>query len=162
MLQLDRTPRRLCSPSSIEAVGLERTLIVLSADPRHARDAGSHDRSRAPRVGPPVIPRDVVGSRRGRPRESRFRRSRGAVRSFFRPYLYLEREAIEAAGSDPDEVEQAIAAALTDMDGIALAVARSALPTLQETELVGRVRRNAPPLPVRRHLRGTGALLVPV
>jgi hypothetical protein len=66
-----------------------------------------------------------------------------AVRFFFRPYLYLEREKIRASGADPDEVEQVVAAALTDMDGIALAVARSALPTLADTDLIARVRRNA-------------------
>jgi hypothetical protein len=68
-----------------------------------------------------------------------------AVRFFFRPYLYLEREKIQASGVDPDEVEQAVATALTDTDGIALAVARSALPTLADTDLVARVRRNAHP-----------------
>ena len=55
------------------------------------------------------------------------------------------REKIQASGANPDEVEQAIAAALTDMDGIALAVARSTLPTLANSDLVDRIRRNAHP-----------------
>jgi len=140
VLQLDRTLADLFAFVD-QAVGLERTLVVLSADhgmaemPEAMAEAGF-------RVGR-LEPQDVV--RRGdEVARSRFG-IKGAVRSFFRPYLYLDREVIEAAGSDPDEVEQTIAAALTDMDGIALAVARSELPALQETDLVGRVRRNAHP-----------------
>jgi hypothetical protein len=66
-----------------------------------------------------------------------------ARRFFFRPYLYLNGEAIEANGSDPVEVEQAIADALTGMEGITIAVPRSALPTLADTPVVARIRHNA-------------------
>jgi len=140
VLQLDRTLADLFAFID-QTVGLERTLIVLSADhgmpemPEAMAELGL-------RVGR-LYPEDVV-RRADDVARSQFGIA-GAVRFFFRPYLYLNREVVEAAGSDSDEVEQAIAAALTDMDGIALAVARSALPTLQETDLVGRVRRNAHP-----------------
>jgi predicted AlkP superfamily pyrophosphatase or phosphodiesterase len=140
VLQLDRTLADLFAFVD-RAVGLEHTLIVLSADhgmpemPEAMTEAGL----RAGRLNP----QDVV-DRANEAARSRFG-IENATRSFFRPYLYLEREEIRASGTDPDQVEQAIAAALTDMDGIALAVARSALPTLQETELVAQVRRNAHP-----------------
>jgi arylsulfatase A-like enzyme len=45
------------------------------------------------------------------------------TRFFFRPYLYLNEEKIVAAGHDVATVEKAVAAAITDMEGIALAVA---------------------------------------
>ena len=47
------------------------------------------------------------------------------VRFFYRPYLYLDDEKIAAAKLDRTMVEQAIVDALTDFDGIALAVATS-------------------------------------
>ncbi|MBW2542081.1 MAG: alkaline phosphatase family protein [Deltaproteobacteria bacterium] len=140
VLQLDRTLSDLFR--SVDAtVGLERTLVVLSADhgtpemPEAMAEAGL----RASRLYPAeVVERANAAAR------SRFG-IEGAVRFFFRPYLYLNREKIRTSGADPDEVEQVIAAALTDVDGIALAVARSALPTLTDDDLVARIRRNTHP-----------------
>jgi hypothetical protein len=64
------------------------------------------------------------------------------VRFFYRPYLYLDDEKIAAAKLDRMKVEQAIADALTDFDGIALAVATSRLTFQQTNPLVARVRNN--------------------
>jgi hypothetical protein len=64
------------------------------------------------------------------------------VRFFYRPYLYLDDEKIAAAKIDPTKVEQAIADALTDVDGIALAVATSRLSSQQTNPLVAWVRNN--------------------
>ncbi len=58
------------------------------------------------------------------------------------PYLYLNEEVIEAAKLDRSTVEQGVADALTQIDGIALAVANSALGTMQDTPLLRRVRNN--------------------
>jgi hypothetical protein len=54
-----------------------------------------------------------------------------AILIFFRPYLYLDRERSQEAGSEPEEAEQALATAPTDVAGITLAVARSVLRSLQ-------------------------------
>jgi len=64
------------------------------------------------------------------------------VRFFFRPYLYLNDEKIAAAKLDQAMIEQAIAAALTDSKGIALAVAGSSLATQKGNPLLKSVRRN--------------------
>ena len=64
------------------------------------------------------------------------------VRFFYRPYLYLDDEKISAAKLDRTIVEQAVADALTDTDGIALAVASSRLSSRQLNPLVAQVQRN--------------------
>ncbi len=140
VLQLDRTLADLFAFID-QSVGLQNTLIVLSAD---------HGMPEMPEFmasqGLPVgrlYPDDIIviandlGRRKfGLEKLARF---------FFRPYLYLNDAAIEAAGLDKTEVEQAVAAALTDMKGIHVALARSALPTLQDTPVVRQVRRNTHP-----------------
>lgn len=68
-----------------------------------------------------------------------------AAKRFFRPYLYLNEAVIEAAKLDHSMVAQAVAAALTQIDGIALAVAKSTLGTLQDTPLLRRIRNNTHP-----------------
>jgi hypothetical protein len=67
------------------------------------------------------------------------------AKSFVRPYLYLNDDAIQAAKQDRSTVEQAVADALTQMDGIALAVASSTLGTMQDTPLLRRIRNNFHP-----------------
>jgi len=138
VLQLDRTLADLFGFID-EVVGLEHTLVVLSAD--HGMPEMPEAMAEAGLPVGRLHPQDVV-DRANEAARSHFGIEE-AVRFFFRPYLYLEREKIRASGVDPDEVEQAVAEALTDMDGIALAVARSALPTLADTDLIARVRRNA-------------------
>jgi len=64
------------------------------------------------------------------------------VRFFYRPYLYLNDEKIAAAKLDGTKVEQAVADALTDFDGIALAVATSRLSEKQTNPLLEQVRNN--------------------
>jgi hypothetical protein len=67
------------------------------------------------------------------------------AKSFVRPYLYLNEDAIQAAKQDRSTVEQAVADALTQMDGIALAVAGSTLETTPDTPLLRRIRNNSHP-----------------
>lgn len=64
------------------------------------------------------------------------------VRFFFRPYMYLDEEKIEAAKLDRDVVEQAVADALTNYEGISLAVAKSTLSDQNPNPLVELVRNN--------------------
>ena len=64
------------------------------------------------------------------------------VRFFYRPYIYLNDEKIAAAKLDPVKVEQAIADALTDFDGINLAVSIKSLATVKGNPLIEQVRNN--------------------
>jgi predicted AlkP superfamily pyrophosphatase or phosphodiesterase len=140
VLRLDRTMADLFAFID-QAVGLRDTLIVLSAD---------HGMPEMPEFmtaqGLPVgrlYPEDImgvaddVGARKfGLENLSGF---------FFRPYLYLDSAVIEAAGLKKAEVEQAVAERLTAMDGIAIAVATSELPKLEDTPLIKQIRRNTHP-----------------
>ncbi len=140
MLRLDRTLADLLA--FVDArVGLDRTLVVLSADhgmpemPEAMAELGMQ-------VGR-LYSEDVV-ERANEAAKAAFG-VEGVTRFFFRPYLYLDDEVIEAAGLARSEVEGVVAASLTQMEGIAIAIARSELPRLSDTPLVRPVRRNAHP-----------------
>lgn len=64
------------------------------------------------------------------------------VRFFYRPYIYLNDEKIIASKLNPLEVEQAIANALTDFDGINLAISTKSLSTQKGNPLLKQVRNN--------------------
>ena len=140
VMQLDRTLAALLEFVD-ERVGLERTLIVLSAD-HGMPEMPEQMAANGLEVG--RIHSDDVVALANQTAKRQFGIDE-AVRFFFRPSLYLDREAIRAAGADPDVVERAVAAALTGMDGIAVAVARSALGQLTDDDLVRRIRRNFHP-----------------
>jgi predicted AlkP superfamily pyrophosphatase or phosphodiesterase len=134
--QLDRTLADLFRFID-KTVGLKHTLIVLSADhgmadmPEYMTDLGFA----AGRFDPDKIVETAnnAGRKLG---------INDLVRFFFRPYLYLNDEKIAAANLDQMLVEQAIAAALTDSKGIALAVAGSSLVTQNGGPLQKSVRHN--------------------
>jgi len=140
VLQLDRTLADLFAFVD-QTVGLKHTLIVLSADhgmaemPEFMAEMGMA-------VGR-MHTEDVIEAANAAA-FSKFG-IEDAAKRFFRPYLYLNEEVIEAAKLDHSMVEQAVAAALTQIDGIALAVASSALGTLQDTPLLRRIRNNTHP-----------------
>jgi hypothetical protein len=67
------------------------------------------------------------------------------AKRFFRPYLYLNEKVIEEAKLERSTVEQGVADALTRKEGIALAVASSALRNMQDTPLLRRIRNNTHP-----------------
>ncbi|MDA2932347.1 alkaline phosphatase family protein [Nitrospinae bacterium AH-259-F20] len=105
--------------------GLERTLVVLSAD---------HGVNEIPEY------KQSLGFQAGRhnPKEfielanaalqNRFRSTDNFVLGFFRrPSLYLNRETIKKLGLDPETVEKALAEEILKVPGIALAVARTDL-----------------------------------
>lgn len=64
------------------------------------------------------------------------------VRFFYRPYIYLNDNKITAAKLDPEQAEEAIANALTDFDGINLAVSTKNLSSRKGNPLLEQVRRN--------------------
>ena len=136
VVQLDRILAELLAFID-KTVGLKYTLIVLSADhgmadmPEYMTGLGY----KAGRLDPDeiVTVANKVGQKLGVDK---------IVRFFYRPYLYLNDERIEAAKIDRTKVENAIADALTDMEGLALAVPTSGLTSQQTNPLVAQVRRN--------------------
>jgi len=120
-----------------KTVGLKHTLIVLSADhgmadlPEYMTELGYA----AGRLDPDeiVAAANQAGKQFGIDE---------IVRFFFRPYLYLNDEKIAAAKLDHAQVEQAVATALTDFEGINLAVSTDSLATQQGNPLREQVRRN--------------------
>ena len=136
VVQLDRTLADLFALID-KTVGLKHTLIVLSADhgmadmPEYMTELGY----KAGRLDPEQIAAaaNKVGQKFGVDE---------IVRFFYRPYLYLNVEKIAAAKLDRTKVERAIADALTDFDGIALAGASSRLSAQQTNPLLAEVRNN--------------------
>ena len=140
ILQLDRTLAALFSFID-ENVGLEKTLIVLSAD---------HGMAELPEymsaLGYPagrLYPEDIIAA--ANQASERHYDIEEIVRFYYRPYLYLDTGKIEAAGLDPDEMRRTIATALTDKPGIALAVDRGSLAATPATPLLSRIQRNFHP-----------------
>ena len=134
--QLDRTLADLLKFID-NTVGLKHTLIVLSADhgmadmPEYMTELGYA----AGRLDPDeiVAAANQAGQQLGIDE---------IVRFFFRPYLYLNNEKIAAAKLEHAQVEQAVATALTDFEGINLAVSTDSLATQQGNPLREQVRRN--------------------
>jgi len=124
LLRLDRTLARLLAAVD-EKVGLEHTVIVLSADhggpevPGALTDLGLA----ASFVDPDSWDRAPAIMELKR----RFGVGEELVEQYFHPYVYLNREVIASQGLDQGEVEQAVAEALTAFDGVALAVSSTAL-----------------------------------
>ncbi len=136
VLQLDRTLADLFAFID-KNIGLKNTLVVLAADhgmadmPEYMTELGYS----AGRLEPDNIIEvaNNVGNDFG---------IEEVVRFFYRPYLYLNDEKIAAAKLDRMQVENAIAAALTDSEGIALAVAGSDLKVQQTHPVIEQVRNN--------------------
>jgi len=134
--QLDRTLAELFKFID-KSVGLKHTLIILAADhgmadmPEYMTELGYT----AGRLDPDdiVAVANKVGKTFGIDK---------VVRFFFRPYMYLNDEKIAAANRDRSVIEKAIAAALTDSNGIALAVATSTLTSKQANPIIRQVRNN--------------------
>jgi predicted AlkP superfamily pyrophosphatase or phosphodiesterase len=140
VLQLDRTLADLFKFID-KNVGLKNTVIVLSADhgmadmPEYMTELGL-DAGR-------LYTDDVIhiANEAGKQQFG----IEGLVRFFFRPYLYLDHAKIKTAKLDPVRAEQAIAAVLTDSEGIALAVSRGGMPAMQTTPILAQIRRNYHP-----------------
>lgn len=138
--QLDRTLAGLLSHVE-EAVGLDHTVIVLSADhgmpeaPEFMTELGMN----AKRIDPAKIA--DLANRVG---QEAFGVD-GVALSFFRPYLYLNSKVISEAGLDQAEVELAIADEIMKIPGIAVAASTKALPSLPDTPVIRAIRRNTHP-----------------
>jgi predicted AlkP superfamily pyrophosphatase or phosphodiesterase len=118
-------------------VGLQHTLIVLSADhgmadmPEYMTELGYNSGR--------LVPEEIVAAANEAGKQLGIDE---IVRFFYRPYIYLNDEKIAAAKLDPMQVEQTIADALTGFDGINLAVSTNSLSSRKGNPLLEQVRHN--------------------
>jgi predicted AlkP superfamily pyrophosphatase or phosphodiesterase len=138
--QLDRTLADLFSFID-STVGLERTLIVLSADHGMAEMAEYMSELGIPAGR--LYPQDILDFANDIGR-SRFD-IETIARFYFRPYLYLDSAELNDAHLDVGAVQQEVAAALSQHTGIALAVASSELDKPQTSPAMQRIQRNFHP-----------------
>ena len=124
LLHLDRTLADLLAFVD-EKVGLEHTLVVLSAD---------HGAPEAPgylnQMGIParyVNPGDLDKGPALTALERQFGVGKELIRTYYHPYLYLNRDVIRERRLDLDAVVRSVARELEAMPGIALAVPSRAL-----------------------------------
>jgi len=129
-----------------EKVGLENTLIVLSADhgqpevPGYLHDLGieggryfdTQSLDRAPAIAA---------------LKKQFGLGEELIEAFFQPYVYLNRKLIQDKGLDPAEVEKAVANELQKFPGVAAAISSTELRTagLPDTVLTRAILRNFHP-----------------
>jgi hypothetical protein len=141
---LDRTLADLLSFVDAQ-VGLDKTLIVLSADhggpeaPGYLRELGFEADYIYPKTW------DKAGAIEKL--KKRFGIGEELITTYFHPYLYLNREVIAEKGLDQAEVENAVADELNRFHGVALAVSSSALNSgkVPDTPLVQSILRNYNP-----------------
>lgn len=145
LLRLDRTLAALFAFVD-KQIGLENVLIVLSAD---------HGAPEAPGYLTSLgIPGRYItpGNWNEVPGIAALKRKLGIdgsiIETYKYPYVYLNRSAIEAKGLEPAVVEDAVVDELMKLDGVAMAVSRSALRkgSLPDTPIVRSVLRNFSPL----------------
>jgi predicted AlkP superfamily pyrophosphatase or phosphodiesterase len=140
VLQLDRTLTDFLAFID-ERVGLDRSLVVLSADhgisempeymSEHGYDAG--------RLTP-----DLIVAAANRYGEEEFGLDE-IVRFYYRPYLYLDYGRIDLVGLDEDEVREMLAHALNKEPGIHLAATRAVIEGWPDRKLANRIRNNFHP-----------------
>ena len=121
-----------------DTIGLEHTLIILSADhgmaemPEYLTELG-YEVGRLSTDGIVNVANEAGLEKFGIDE---------IVRFFFRPYIYLNDEKIAAAKLNQETAEKAIASALTNIRGVAYAVTQSGLPELQKSPILQQIRRN--------------------
>jgi predicted AlkP superfamily pyrophosphatase or phosphodiesterase len=124
LLRLDRTLADLFRFVDRQ-VGLDKTLIVLSSDhgspeiPGRLREIGIEADYFNPKTAENLPGIDALKNRFGIEAE--------LIKTYFHPYVYLDREEIQKHGLDLRTVETAVAGELEQLEGIALAVSSSAL-----------------------------------
>ena len=144
ILRLDRTLAELFRFVDAE-VGLDKTLIVLSADhgtpevPGYLNELGFE----ADYIDPKAF--DKAGAIKRL--KERFGIGEELITTYYHPYVYLNRKVIAEKGLDQAEVEFAVAEELTRFDGVALAVSSRALREgrVSNTPLIQSVLRNYNP-----------------
>lgn len=144
MLQLDRLLERLFKYID-QKVGLNRTIIVLSADhgspeaPGYSQQFGIE----ADYIVPAKFDKAQAITRL----KKKFGIGQRLIETYYHPYLYLNRSAIREQGLNQADVEAAVATELMKFDGVNLAVSSSALASgdLPESPIIQSVVRNFHP-----------------
>ncbi len=144
LLRLDRTLAALLAYVN-EKVGLEHTLVVLSAD--HGGPEAPADLQQYGFEANYVDPDSWETEAGFAALKKRFGIVEKLMRQYSHPYLYLDRELIAEKGLDLGEVEEAIAAELVKFEGVALAVSSTAMAhgELPDTPLLRSVLNNYNP-----------------
>ncbi|BAO44895.1 alkaline phosphatase [Thiolapillus brandeum] len=124
LLRLDRTLAKLFSYID-KNIGLEHTLIVLSAD-HGGPEAPGYNRKYGIDSGY-VSPEHWDRQSAIIALKKKFGIGQQLIKKFYPPYLYLNHEAIQEKGLDLEEVEQAVAQEIMKIKGVALAVSSAAL-----------------------------------
>jgi len=120
-----------------ETVGLKHSLVILSGDhgmadmPEYMTELGY--------TAGRLVPEEIVATANQAGQKLGIDE---IVRFFYRPYIYLHDDKIADAKLDPVMVEQSIADALTDFDGINLAVSTKNMDTGKSNPLIEQVRNN--------------------
>jgi predicted AlkP superfamily pyrophosphatase or phosphodiesterase len=145
LARLDRTLAALFAHID-EKVGLENTLIVLSADhgqpeiPGYLRELGMEDARHFDTDALDKAPAIAA-------LKARFGIAEELIEAFFQPYVYLNRDLIRENGLDQADVETAVAEELAKFDGVAGAFSSTALRTasLPDTLLMRSILKNFHP-----------------
>jgi predicted AlkP superfamily pyrophosphatase or phosphodiesterase len=144
LLQLDRTLAELLAFVD-ERVGLDQTVIVLSAD--HGGPEVPADLDQYGFETDYVAP-DTWETQAGfAALKELFGIGEDLISRYEHPYVYLNRELIEAEGLDQARVEAAVAAEIVKFPGVALAVSSTALARgeMPDTPLIRSVLNNYSP-----------------
>ncbi|MEP5859362.1 MAG: alkaline phosphatase family protein [Tateyamaria sp.] len=108
-----------------DTVGLDETLVVLSSD-HGAPEAAGYLATLG--IEAQAFNFDDVDTTPGFARlRERFGLGQELIESFTNPYVYLDRDAIKASGAEVAEIEEAVAAELQQLPGIAFAITGSSL-----------------------------------
>jgi predicted AlkP superfamily pyrophosphatase or phosphodiesterase len=125
-----------------ESIGLENTVIVLSADHGMA-DMPEYISEQGYSVG--RLYSEDVTALADQAGEDLFG-VKNITRFFFRPYLYLDEAVIAESKLDQTTVEQAIALRLMEHEGIAMAAAKGGSSPVQDNPVYRQIQNNYHPL----------------
>lgn len=119
MLRLDRTLANLLKFID-EKVGLDNTLIVLSAD-HGAAEVPAYLSSLGMKTNV-VAPKEWDKAPSMKALKAQFGFDTALIKSYFHPYIYLDRDLIARRKLSLEQVQKAVAAEVSKFDGVALAV----------------------------------------
>lgn len=126
ILRLDRQIADLLSFVD-ERIGIDKTLIVLSADHGAADPPGYLERYGIPATY--INPKEWDTTPGLSRLKERFGIGKELIKSYFHPYIYLDEEAIAKTGASQADIEREVANEVMKLPGVALAVSSTALAT---------------------------------